>query len=302
MEPQNNQIICPVCGASETVLQFACTDHSISKEVFNVRQCPGCRHRFTFPTPSEQNIGAYYKADHYISHTDTSKGLINKLYKFARRFTLSEKRRFVQRQTGLASGKLLEVGTGTGAFLHIMEEAGWQTTGLEPDFHAREKAMALYKLTVFEPAHLYDLPTGSFDAIVLWHVLEHVYTIHAYMEQFSRLLKPDGLLFIAVPNYTSHDAHIYHEFWAAYDVPRHLHHFCPASLQVLGARFGFKISRQKRMWLDAFYISLLSEKYKYGRFRYLPAFFNGFISNLKTLSNRSKCSSLIYVLKKEATK
>ncbi len=293
---------CPVCNGADLQFSFSCKDHSISKEVFDIWDCKSCKLRFTSPVPDESFIGRYYAADHYISHTDTSKGLINKLYKAARNFTLSEKRRFVQRQTGLASGNLLEVGTGTGGFLNEMETSGWQTTGLEPDFKAREKAYMLYKLPVYEPSHLFQLNHQFFDAITLWHVLEHVYNLHGYLKQFAKLLKPTGLLFIAVPNYTSYDAAFYGEHWAAYDVPRHLYHFSPKSMQTLASLNGFKIVKHKPMWLDPFYISLLSEQYKHGKMRLLAGFFRGFVGALLTFGKKNNCSSLIYVLKLEQAK
>jgi 2-polyprenyl-3-methyl-5-hydroxy-6-metoxy-1,4-benzoquinol methylase len=298
----NNPAYCPVCTAPALRFVFDCIDHSISKETFRIWECNACTHRFTFPVPGEVEIGRYYDAEHYISHSDTSKGIIAKLYKIARKFTLSEKRRFVQRQTGLASGILLEVGTGTGAFLNEMETSGWQTTGLEPDFHARQRAMNLYKLPVHEPSQLFELTPDSFDAITLWHVLEHVFDLPGYLRQFGKLLKSSGLLFIAVPNYTSYDGKHYEANWAAYDVPRHLHHFSPASMQSLAGQYGFEIVKRKAMWLDAFYIALLSEQYRFGRNRFIHAFFHGMISVINAFVNRTRCSSVIYVLKKEAAK
>lgn len=302
MTSLNKPSYCPVCNTSAISFVFDCKDHSISKETFRIWECDACTHRFTYPVPAEVEIGRYYDAEHYISHSDTSQGIIARLYKIARKFTLSEKRRFVQRQTGLASGKLLEVGTGTGAFLNEMETSGWQTTGLEPDFQARQKAMKLYKLPVHEPSHLFQLSDDSFDAITLWHVLEHVYDLPGYLKQFAGLLKSSGLLFIAVPNYTSYDAKHYQADWAAYDVPRHLHHFSPASMQILAQQFGFAIVKRKAMWLDSFYVALLTEQYQHGRNRFLSAFFHGTISVLKALFNRARCSSVIYVLKKDGTK
>lgn len=302
MSSLNKPSYCPVCTSPAAGYVFDCKDHSISKEIFRLWQCKTCTHRFTFPVPAEAEIGRYYDAEHYISHSDTSEGIISKLYKTARKFTLSEKRRFVQRQTGLASGKLLEVGTGTGAFLNEMETSGWQTTGLEPDFNARQKAMKLYKLPVHEPSQLFELSAKSFDAITLWHVLEHVYDLPGYLRQFGKLLNSSGLLFIAVPNYTSHDAEHYKAFWAAYDVPRHLHHFSPASMQSLANQFGFVIVKRKAMWLDAYYIALLSEQYRHGRNRFLPAFYHGTVSVLHAIFNRARCSSVIYVLKKVQAK
>ncbi|MCU0403761.1 MAG: class I SAM-dependent methyltransferase [Chitinophagaceae bacterium] len=291
--------LCPVCSADNLRFAFNCKDHSISGETFSLWDCLNCTLRFTYPVPEEKFIGPYYKAEHYISHTDTSKGLINKLYRIARRFTLSEKRRFVQRQTNLASGKLLDVGTGIGAFLHEMESSGWQTIGTEPEFEARNNAYKLFKLKVYEPSQLFEFSHQSFDAITLWHVLEHIYNLEGYMQQFAKLLKPKGLLFIAVPNFKSYDAGFYKDYWAAYDVPRHLYHFSPASMQVLASRNGFRIIKRKAMWLDSFYISLLSEQYKHGRSRYISGFMRGSISFLNAVFSRTRCSSLIYVLKKD---
>jgi 2-polyprenyl-3-methyl-5-hydroxy-6-metoxy-1,4-benzoquinol methylase len=298
MIPLNKPSYCPVCNSSHHGFVFDCKDHSISKETFRIWECNACSHRFTFPVPQEVDIGRYYDAEHYISHSDTSQGIISKLYKAARKFTLSEKRRFVQRQTALASGKLLEVGTGTGAFLNEMESSGWQTTGLEPDFKARQKALKLYKLPVLEPSQLFELTPDSFDAITLWHVLEHVFDLPGYFRQFAKLLKSSGLLFIAVPNYTSYDAKHYNANWAAYDVPRHLHHFSPGSMQSLAQQFGFAIVKRKAMWLDAFYIALLSEQYRHGRNRFIPAFLHGTVSVFNAIFNRARCSSVIYVFKK----
>lgn len=302
MQPLPIPVHCPACLGTDLQFSFYCKDHSISKEVFNIWDCKTCSLRYTYPVPEEAGVGKYYNAENYISHSNTSKGVINKLYKAARGFTLSEKRRFVQRQTGLARGTLLDVGTGTGGFLSKMEKSGWQTTGIEPDYQAREKAYMLYKLPVFEPSHLFQLKEDSFDAITLWHVLEHVYDLHGYFGQFSKLLKTSGLLFIAVPNYTSYDAQFYGEYWAAYDVPRHLYHFSPTSVKLLAQMHGFRIIKQKAMWLDPIYISMLSEQYAHGRMRIISGFIRGTVGVLATVFNRDKCSSLIYVLKKEQAK
>lgn len=295
-------VYCPVCNGTAHRFVFQCKDHSISGKTFDIWQCNKCTHRFTFPVPPENEIGRYYQADHYISHSDTNEGFINRLYKIARRFTLSEKRRFVQRQTGLASGQLLDLGCGTGAFLHEMETNGWQTTGLEPDYNAREKALQLYRLSVHEPSHLFHLPEGSFDAVTMWHVMEHVYDLHGYMAQIKKLLRPNGILVIAVPNYTSRDATHYRSHWAAYDVPRHLHHFSPQSMQQLADEEGYAVIKRKPMWLDAYYIALLSEQYLNGKTDFIAATWQATRSNLATLANRSRCSSLIYVLKNAKAK
>ncbi|MEI9959159.1 MAG: class I SAM-dependent methyltransferase [Ferruginibacter sp.] len=248
--------------------------------------------------PEQDAIGAYYASENYISHSDTKKGIINSLYHLVRKRTLTGKRRLILEETGKIKGAILDIGCGTGAFLNTMKEAEWNITGLEPDAIARAKATELYNIHPQEPQQLFELTPASFNAITLWHVLEHVHELHAYIKQIEKLLAHDGKAFIAVPNYTSKDADIYKEYWAAYDVPRHLYHFSPQSMETLLAQHGLKLIAVKRMWFDSFYVSMLSEQYKNGKGNIIKAVFNGFISNLKAWSNVRKCSSVIYVISK----
>jgi hypothetical protein len=109
-------------------------------------------------------------------------------------------------------------------------------------------------------------------------------------------LHEEGRIFVAVPNPDSFDARFYGEFWAAYDVPRHLWHFTPATMRKLLSRNGLKLHDILPMKLDAFYIALLSERYKHGKTNYLSALFNGFKSNLR--AGKEAWSSQIYVIGK----
>ena len=118
------------------------------------------------------------------------------------------------------------------------------------------------------------------------------------MYMFHEVLKPNGRLIIAVPNYTSYDAVRYAENWAAYDVPRHLYHFSPESMDTLARLKGFTVKAYKPMWFDSFYVSMLSEQSKNGKGNLVAAVFNGLLSNLKMVGNSKKCSSIIYVLAK----
>ena len=212
-----------------------------------------------------------------------------------RKRTLVQKRKLIQKTTGKKTGNILDVGAGTGAFLNIMQQAGWAGTGIEPDETARQKAVELYQLDLKNAENLYLLPPQSFDAITLWHVLEHVHDLHHYVDQLKKLLSADGKLLIAVPNYTSGDEKIYHESWAAYDVPRHLYHFSPLSMKKLLASHGLTIKAMKPMWYDSVYVSMLSEQYKTGDSHPIRAFLNGMASNLEAVSDNTKCSSLIYI-------
>ena len=286
---------CPVCGGSGINPVLSARDFTVSGLSFSIWECTDCRLRFTQDVPDQESIGPYYQSDAYISHSDTKKGLVNSVYHQVRNFTLKQKRKLITRITGRSHGRILDIGAGTGAFLDQMSQAGWKVTGLEPDAGARMIAAEKYRLQLLEPSGFHQLETGSYDAITLWHVLEHVHDLHAYVERIRTLLAPGGVLVLALPNYSSEDARIYAENWAAYDVPRHLYHFCPSAVKQLLLMHGLKIQSIRPMWFDSFYISLLSEQYRHGRPGYFKAFLNGLRSNNKAISNKEKGSSLIYI-------
>jgi len=289
---------CPVCNGTNILPVLHVKDHTVSKLVFEVWQCDTCTARFTQDVPVNEEIGNYYQSEAYVSHTDTKKGFINRLYHIVRNFTLQTKRRLVQKTANLKTGKLLDVGAGTGAFAATMQRAGWNVTGLEPDETARANAGKQHNIQLQSPDNLFVLPANSFDAITMWHVLEHVHEVHRYMDNFSSILKPKGALIIAVPNYTSYDADAYKEYWAAYDVPRHLYHFSPQSMLSLAQQHGFTIAQYRPMWFDSFYVSMLSEQYKTGKAGLVKAVWVGLLSNIKAMFDSHKCSSIIYVMKK----
>lgn len=288
---------CPVCSSTAINPLLNVRDHSVSKEEFTVWQCADCSLRFTQDVPDQEMIGPYYQSQDYISHSNTDKGLLNKLYQRVRKHTLGQKGALVERFTK-RNGKLLDIGAGIGAFVSVMKERGWEARGIEPDEGARKNAADLFGLSLAEPSSLFELPPASCDAITLWHVLEHVHQLHPYVEQLKNLLAAGGKIFVAVPNYTAADAEAYRNFWAAYDVPRHLYHFAPKSIETLMAKHGLKVVAKRPMWFDSFYISLLSSKYHRGHTSWVGAAWNGLRSNFSALLNTDRCSSIIYVISK----
>lgn len=289
---------CPVCKSSKIQPLLTVIDQTVSGETFEVWMCQACTLRFTQGAPDESSIAPYYKSEAYISHTDSNKGVINQLYKWVRRYTLGLKAKLLVTHTGKPKGTLLDIGCGTGAFLNRMQQNGWVARGLEPNSEARDLASKLYGIEAGDITELFNLQPASFDAVTMWHVLEHVHQVHDYVEQISKLLKAGGRLFIAVPNYESLDADIYGSYWAAYDVPRHLYHFTPKAISALVSQHGMSVTAQEPMWFDAFYISMLSSKYQTGSIAYAGSLLNGLRSNLLTLREPSRCSSLIYVVSK----
>lgn len=287
--------ICPICNSSSTSMIMTVVDHTVSNQTFPVWQCYECSVRFTQDVPDKDLIHKYYKSENYISHSDTQSGLVNKLYHYVRGITLKSKARLITSQSGLRSGSLLDIGAGTGSFLLKMHQLNWHVTGIEPDEDARAIANKKTGLAVFPVSELFLLKSQSFDVITLWHVLEHVHDLHETIKIIKQLLKPGGVLIVAVPNYTSTDARKYDSFWAAYDVPRHLYHFSPNSMKILLEKHSFSLTGTRPMWFDSFYVSLLSEKYRGSTFGFLTAFMNGLSSNLACLKNNQLCSSLIYI-------
>lgn len=289
---------CPVCKSSSVAPALTATDFTVSQASFAIWECGECSLRFTQDVPAADGIGKYYQSENYISHSNTQKGFVNRLYHSIRKITLAQKRGWIKSATGLSTGSLLDVGAGTGAFAAYMRAAGWQVTALEPDETARRVAKETNGINLLPSEQLFQLPAETYDAICLWHVLEHVHTLHEYIAQFKKNLTPNGRLFIAVPNYTSGDAAYYQSHWAAYDVPRHLYHFSPNSMRRLIKQHGLVLQKIQPMWFDSFYVSMLSEKYKTGQSSLVKGGWHGLQSNLKALLQKERCSSLVYVIGK----
>ena len=289
---------CPVCGSASIKEVFGVKDFTVSNEVFNVVECTNCTLRFTQDVPDKDTISPYYRSEDYISHTNTRKGLINGLYHAVRKRTIVQKRKLIAKVTGLGRGRLLDVGSGVGLFVSEMIEHGWEAKGLEPDVAARAVAKRQYGITLDDMTEFNELPKAYFNAITLWHVLEHVHDLHSYIGRLKNSLTSTGRLIVAVPNYTSYDAQTYGDAWAAYDTPRHLYHFSPASMVELMKRNGLQVQQYRPMWYDSFYVSLLSSKYKNGKINWVSAVFNGLVSNIKAIGDPRKCSSVIYIVSK----
>jgi 2-polyprenyl-3-methyl-5-hydroxy-6-metoxy-1,4-benzoquinol methylase len=288
---------CPVCKSHNLQPVFNVKDYTVSGKEFEIVHCNDCTLRFTQDVPVLEEIGQYYKSEDYISHTNTNKGLINRLYQRVRVRTMKQKAAVVKKYTGLQTGNLLDVGSGTGTFLHTMRLQGWRVSGLEPDADARELARTEYGVES-NPSHLlFSLDSCSFNAVTLWHVLEHVHALHEYVEQMKKLLAKNGVLFIAVPNYTTKDARVYGKYWAGYDVPRHLYHFSPKAMQTLMEQHGLEIAGMLPMWFDSFYVDMLSSKYKTGKINYVSAGLHGLASNINAVGNVQQCCSVIYVVR-----
>jgi 2-polyprenyl-3-methyl-5-hydroxy-6-metoxy-1,4-benzoquinol methylase len=285
---------CPVCKNTNFTNIASCTDYTVSHETFSIIQCTSCKLAATSPRPETKDLGKYYQSEEYISHSGKSSGGIGILYRIARRFSLNKKEALIRKY--LTPSSLLDFGCGTGEFLETSKRKGWNTYGIEPSDKARRKALEKINNNIFKS--LDDLPEIKVSAITAWHVLEHVDDLNETLQKFKKLLNEKGLVFIAVPNYQAPEAKKYKDYWAGYDVPRHLWHFSKESMQSLLKQNNFTPIEILPMKLDAYYISLLSEKYKSKNkltlIGLVQAFVSGITSNL-TASRNNNYSSLIYI-------
>jgi len=274
-------------------------DYAVSGETFELLY----NHKFnmleTFPVPNADSLGRYYKSESYISHSNTKRNTFEKAYHFVRSIMVKRKLRLLQKHHP-KQGNLLDIGCGTGTFLEAALKANYTITGIEPNEKARAIANKKCNNQVYDQEKINQLPQHSFDVVTMWHVLEHIPNPEKHLETVKKLLKPQGVLFVAVPNFKSYDATFYKQFWAAYDVPRHLWHFSQMAIHKLAEKTNMKVVATQPMLFDSFYVSLLSEKYKNGKMNIFRAFYIGLLSNTKAMQTK-EYSSLIYVIKKNNT-
>lgn len=281
---------------------LTCVDHYASGEAFHLCRCSACGFLFTQDFPAEAEIGRYYETPDYISHSDTRKGLVNTLYHWVRTVMLGRKARLVMNEAHRWRGRLLDIGTGTGYFAHAMDERGWRVDAIEKNAQARAFAKEHFGLEVLPDDAWASLQEGAYDVITLWHVMEHLEHLNDTWERLYRLLSPKGVLIVAVPNCSSFDAHKYGGQWAAYDVPRHLWHFTPGTMQQFGAKHGFILAERHPMPFDAFYVSMLTEKYMHHNLPFVRGLLTGTLAWFSALVRKDRSSSLIYVFRKKQSR
>lgn len=290
---------CPLCGGTHLKRVMTCTDYYASGEQFDVLSCEDCGFTFTQGVPVEAEIGRYYETPDYISHSDTKKGAMNAIYHQVRKYMLGKKARLVAKESHRKSGRLLDIGTGTGYFASTMEQRGWKVEAIEKNAQARMFAKEHFELDVKAEEELQEFEAGSFDVITLWHVMEHLEHLDETWERLRELLSDRGVLIVAVPNCSSYDAVKYGKYWAAYDVPRHLWHFTPVTIQQFASKHGFIMAARHPMPFDAFYVSMLSEKHRGSSFPFMKGMWVGAMAWLGTLTKKERSSSMIYVFRKK---
>jgi len=209
---------------------------------FTVAHCDECSFDVTTPQPQAEEMDAYYPSGYYGAGEDRRfphfvETLQNALY------TLRV--REIEAVANNGPGRVLDVGCGRGVLLEEFRRRGWEIHGTELSEQAASYARQTLKIPVeigtLETLHF---PANQFDAITLWHVLEHVANPRTVLAQINRILKPDGVLLVAVPNFGSLEARVSKDKWFHLDVPRHVTHFSQATLENALNESGFEVRHE----------------------------------------------------------
>lgn len=287
---------CPWCESENNSSFLKLKDYFLSQEDFEIYECNNCNLLFTAPCPSPSEIGRYYKSEDYLSHNEEKKGLFAKIYNIVKKNNIKNKYNIATNGC-MHSINILDIGCGIGDFLHYAKRNGCSITGIEPDNEARKIAEKKLYCNILSPEELQNLPDNSFDIVTMWHVLEHVADLKTEIYHLQRILRKDGRLVLALPNYKSYDAEYYKDKWAAYDVPRHLNHFSQNSISNIFYNTKLQHIDTKPLKWDSFYISTLSEKYCKHNLSFIRGIAKGWKSNIKA-KKTGQYSSLVYILKK----
>ena len=272
-------------------------DYFLTQEEFEIQETEISGVLKTYPIP--ENIGKYYESKNYISHHQDSGSLKEVIYELLQKFNLKYKKEILKKSVNQITHQktCLDYGCGAGEFIKYISN-DYITFGYEPNENARNFAKQKNNKTKFI-SHLDEIENQSLDIITLWHVFEHIENQDEILSIFHQKLRSNGKLIIAVPNHTSYDGQKYKNFWAAYDVPRHIYHFSKnGMMKWLSDKKEWKLEKISPLLLDAFYISILSEKYMKNPLFWLFGMIQGAISNFKALKT-GEFSSLIYIIRKK---
>jgi len=244
-------VSCCLCGqvASCTYARVRDRLHGHPGEFTFVR-CRGCGHVYLSPRPTHEELAAHYP-DTYAAYAGAIEDEPNPFVRWNRAYGMAKRCRAVTRR--VPRGRLLDVGCGTGVFLDAMRRRGWDVRGVEPTAAAARIARERFDLDVLvgtleEAAY----PSGHFDAVTLWYVIEHVPNPSATIAEIARVLRPGGLALMSAPNLDALDRPLFGTCWAGWDPPRHFNIFSARSLGRLLERHGFAAVRAQSLmntWL-----------------------------------------------------
>ncbi len=283
---------CPLCG-QETADNFLIVkDHFLTGEDFHLARCTNCSLVYTNPRPSLRTLSRYYDSKDYLSHK-SSFSLLGIAYRIFRSYNIRYKHQILKKH--IKPSSVLDYGCGTGSFLSSFDKS-LKVIGVEPNPDARAYCISQHHLEVHENLDQID-KNSRFDLITLWHVLEHVYDLNETFALLRKYLSKEGVMVIAVPNIQSKDRLEFKNHWAAFDVPRHLYHFDDDSIKELFKKHRMRLISKAGLWMDSYYISLQSLKYRGDSFAFIKSLKYGYASN-QSAENTGNYSSNVYIIKK----
>lgn len=291
----NKHLRCPLCAHENLYFSFSTMDYFLSGEEFEVHQCISCGLLITNPFPDDVASMAYYQSQNYYSHPVKRQNLLAFFYQLIRKWNVASKTRLLKKYCG--SGKILDIGAGSGSFLKSCQNAGFTVMGIEKDQNARNYCITKLGLHVVSSELDSEIDESSQDVITLWHVLEHIHNLPDIIKRILMWMKPGAYLILALPNPESPDALFYGKYWAGWDVPRHLYHFSSDTMRFLGEKNSLLLVDIVPMRWDAYYVSILSEQYRGTSLAAFRGLYQGLISNFKAETS-GNFSSLTYVFQK----
>lgn len=236
------RVVCNLCGADHTSVLFECRDRLHGKDgTFSLVRCRRCRLIYLNPRPTREELVRFYPEE-YEPYSQAIEDEPSTLRRFLLRYGVRRRcHTITSRKRG---GRLLDVGAATGIFLAEMAHHGdWELHGVEINSKAARYARDRFGLRIFcGELGKAEYPDGYFDVITLWDVLEHLPDPRSTLLEVERIVKPDGLLVLQVPDAESLEAGIFGQFWIGLDIPRHLYVFTKGSLSSLLDHAGFIIS------------------------------------------------------------
>lgn len=250
---------CPICSTNETEFFVVGQDRLFCAvpDRFTLRRCGACGCIFQDPIPAQDKISSFYPKDYWWAPANRESSAVSRRLKSLetayREFVAMDHVRFLERcagRSGAGGRTLLDIGCGSGLFLHLARKRGFTPHGMDVSEAAVQLAQRHYALKVRRGSIGDDIwDAGQFDFITLFHVLEHLPDPKAALLYTRKLLKPDGSLIVQVPNAESLQARLFGRRWYGLDVPRHLINFTPRALGLLLGESGFEIHGRARFSL-----------------------------------------------------
>lgn len=227
--PSPLQMVCRICGSADAATFLTGVRDYVTGETFELRRCVACGVVFTWPQPTSLN--RFYPV-RYRQYGGLTQGILKFIY--------NRRVRAWVRELG-PSGLALEVGCGAGWMLGALRRQNWRVVGVERSVTSAVTAAAASGVSVF----VGDLgglrPEPRFDLIILFQVLEHLPDPLGTLQQVTKLLKPGGIVVLAVPNLEGWQARVAGRSWFHLDVPRHLYHFSKRSLFRILSQVGLVV-------------------------------------------------------------